>query len=109
MDSDIFKKGDSRGVIRERYTMDELAPTIPPNLAIKFKSATESQRHKIREILMANYASIIDAYVDADYISTDGCWINHTPISYDIVLPSEFIKKYTHLLKLKPKQKNEIL
>lgn len=68
---------------------------IPEEVCVDFKSATKAQRKKIGEILLANYAELVNEMVEeADYATTISYWKDFTPLSKKIMKAKKFIEKY---------------
>lgn len=66
---------------------------------VDFKKATEQQKRKVADIMIANYTRMVEEFVrEADYATTTGYWKDFTPQTFNQMSASEFITKYGHII-----------
>lgn len=77
---------------------------IHDDIAVHFSEATKQEKQIIKEIIVANYLKYVDSFMNdkADYVTVNGYFKNHTPLSKKIMSPKEFIRKYG--VEIKPKK-----
>ena len=75
---------------------------------VDFNKATEQQKRKVADIMIANYTQMVEEFVEkADYATTTGYWKDFIPSTFNNMSASEFIEKYRHIIGEMPRSKGE--